>query len=53
MNYIFEIMGFVGIFWKNNIWRAYLPKTSIVEQIVSEILVPFSSDDSLQIWLGS
>ena len=47
-------MGFVGIFWKNNIWKAYLSKTSIVGQIVSEILVPFCSqtDDSIQILLN-
>ena len=31
-------MGFVRIFWKKNIKEAYLPKTSIVGQIVSEIL---------------
>ena len=31
-------MGFVRIFWKNNIQEAYLPKTSLVGQIVSEIL---------------
>ena len=46
---IFEIMGFVGIFWKKNIWKTYLPKTSIVGQIVLEILVPFCSDDFIQI----
>ena len=37
-------MEFIGIFWKNNIWKAYLPKGSIVEKIV-----PFFSDDSIQI----
>ena len=42
-------MGFVGIFWKKNIWKTYLPKTSIVGQIVLEILVPFCSDDFIQI----
>ena len=47
-----EIMGFVGIFWKNNIWKAYLPETSIVGQIVLEILVPFRSDNSVQILLN-
>ena len=31
-------MGFVIIFWKNNVQEAYLPKMSISEQIVSEIL---------------
>ena len=29
----------IRIFWKNNIQEAYLPKTSPVGQIVSEILV--------------
>ena len=31
-------MGFVRVFWKNNIQEAYLPNTSISGQIVSEIL---------------
>ena len=31
-------MGFVKIFWKNNVQDAYLPKISISEQIASEIL---------------
>ena len=31
-------MGFVKIYWKNNVQDAYLPKTSIVGQIVSEML---------------
>ena len=31
-------MGFVRIFLKNNIQDAHLPKTSIVGQIVSEVL---------------
>ena len=31
-------MGFVWIFWKNNIQEAYLQKTSILGQIVSEVL---------------
>ena len=30
-------MGFVKIFWKKNIQEAYLPKTNISGQIVSEI----------------
>ena len=49
-------MGFVRIAWKNNIQEAYSPKTSIVGQIVSEILAQLCSDDSMQIllnWLGS
>ena len=31
-------MGFVWIFWKNNVQEAYLPKKSISGQIVSEML---------------
>ena len=31
-------MGFVVIFFKKNIQKAYLPKTGISGQIVSEIL---------------
>ena len=31
-------MGFVRIFWEDNIQEAYLPKSSIVGQVVSEIL---------------
>ena len=42
-------MGFVGIFWKNNIQEAYLRKTSIVGQVVGKILAPLCSDDSIQI----
>ena len=45
-------MGFVKIFWKNNIQEAYLPKTSISGQIVSEILAQLCSDDSIQILLN-
>ena len=41
-------MGFDGIFWKDNIQKALLPKTSISEQIASEILDQLSS--SLQSW---
>ena len=37
-------MGFVGIFWKNNIWKGLL--------IVLEILVPFCPDNSVQILLN-
>ena len=44
-------MGFVKIYWKNNVQDAYLPKTSIVGQIVSEILAQLCSDDSMQILL--
>ena len=44
-------MGFGSILWKSNIQEAYFPKTSIVGQIVSEILATFWSDDSIQILL--
>ena len=30
-------------------WKAYLPKASILGQIVSEMLVPVCPDDSIQI----
>ena len=33
-------MGFVKIFWKNNMQDAYLPKISILGQNVSEIYWP-------------
>ena len=45
-------MGFVKIFWKNNVQDAYLPKISISGQIVSEILAQLCSDDSIQILLN-
>ena len=38
-------MGVVKIFWKNNVQDAYLPKISILGQIVSEILAQLCSDD--------
>ena len=44
-------MGFASIFLKSNIQEAYLPKTSIVGQIASEILAQLCSDDSIQILL--
>ena len=37
---------------KSNIQEAYLPKTSISGQIVSEILAQLCSDDSIQILLN-
>ena len=43
-NEISEIMGFVRIFWKNNVQEAYLPKMSISEQIVSEIVAQLYSE---------
>ena len=45
-------MGFVRIFWKKNIQEAFLPKTSIVGQIVFEILAQLCSDDSIVILLN-
>ena len=45
-------MGFVNIFWKNNVQEASLPKISISGQIVSEILAQLCSDDSMQILLN-
>ena len=45
-------MGFGSILWKSNIQEAHLSKTSIVGQIVSEILATFWSDDSMQILLN-
>ena len=41
-NEISEIMGFVRIFWKNNIQEAYEPKMSISGQIVSEMLASYT-----------
>ena len=51
-NKICENMGFLKIFWKNNVQDAYLPKISISEQIVPEILAQLGSDDSIQIPLN-
>ena len=39
-------MGFVRIFWKNYAQEAYLPKMSISEQIVSEIVVQLCLENS-------
>ena len=41
-------MGFVRIFWKNNVQEAYLPKINISGQIVSEMLAQLCSDNSIQ-----
>ena len=41
-NEISEIMGFVKIFWKNNVQGAYSPKMSISAQIVSEMLAGYT-----------
>ena len=47
-NEISEIMGFVRIFWKNNVQEAYLPKKSISGQIVSEIAAQLCLENSIQ-----
>jgi len=41
-NEISEIMGFVRIFWKNNVQEAYLPKMTLSGQIVSEMLADYT-----------
>ena len=51
-NEICEIMGFVKIFWKDNVQDAYSPKISNSGQIVSEILAQLCCDDSIQILLN-
>ena len=45
-------MGFVKLFWKNNVQDAYSPKISNLGQIVSEILAQLCFDDSIQILLN-
>ena len=45
-------MGFVRIFWKNNVQEAYLPKMSISGQIVSEIVVQLCLENSIQTLLN-
>ena len=49
---ICEIIGFVEIFWKNNVQDVYSPKISNSGQIVSEILAQLCCDDSIQILLN-
>ena len=41
-------MGFVRIFWKNNVQEAYLPKMNISGQIVSEIVAQLRLENSIQ-----
>ena len=43
-----SIMGFVRIFWKNDVQEAYLPKMSISGQIVSEIIAQLCLENSIQ-----
>ena len=45
-------MGFVRVFWKNNVQEAYLPKMSISEQIVSEIVAQLCLENSIQTLLN-
>ena len=45
-------MGFVRIFWKNNVQEAYLPNMGILGQIVSEILAQLYSENSMQTLLN-
>ena len=45
-------MGFVRIFWKNNVHEAYLPKMSISGQIVSEIVAQLCLENSIQTLLN-
>ena len=49
---ICEIIDLLGYSEKSNIQEAYLPKTNISGQIVSEILAQLCSDDSIQILLN-
>ena len=45
-------MGFVRIFWKNNVQEAYSPKMSISGQIVSEIVAQLYLKNSIQTLLN-
>ena len=45
-------MGFVRIFWKNNVQEAYLPKMSISGQIVPEIVAQLCLENSIQTLLN-
>ena len=45
-------MGFVRIFWKNNVQEAYLQKMSIWGQIVSEIVTQLCLQNSIQTLLN-
>ena len=45
-------MGFVGIFWKNNVQEANLPNMGISGQIVSEIVAQLYSENSIQTLLN-
>ena len=45
-------MGFVNIFWKNNVQEAYLQKMNILGQIVSEIVAQLHLENSIQTLLN-
>ena len=47
-----EITGFVGIFWKNKVQEAYLPKMNISGQIVSGIVAQLSLENSIKTLLN-
>ena len=49
---ICELWELSGYSEKSNIQEAYLPKTNISGQIVSDILAQLCSDDSIQIRLN-
>ena len=51
-NEISEIMGFVWIFWKNNVQEAYLPKMSFSGQTVPEIVAQLCLENSIQTLLN-
>ena len=53
-NEISEIMGFVRVFWKDNVQEAYLPKMSILGQIiiVSEIVAQWCLENSIHTLLN-
>ena len=54
---MYEIMGFVRMFWKNNVQEVNLPKMSISGQIVSEMLTGYTQKTpyrrTLLIFFGS
>ena len=45
-------MGFAGIFWKDNVQEANLPKMSISGQIVSEIVAQLFLENFIQTLLN-
>ena len=51
-NEISQIMGFVRIFWKNNVQEDCLLKMSISGQIVSEIVAQLCLENSIQTLLN-